>query len=101
MRFVIKQVRPCGELWLVRMSARGIWGGQERARTFLNRAAAQACLKKLRPSPDASLEIAPLEVAANGHSIKFGEDLLSALPGQGAAIGPKFGTQLIKAPVKV
>jgi hypothetical protein len=71
MRFVIKQARPFEELWLVRMSARGVWGGQERARTFLNRAAAEDCLRKLRPSPDASLEIVPLEVAANGHSVKF------------------------------
>jgi hypothetical protein len=92
MRFVIKQVRPFGELWLVRMSARGVWGGQERARTFLNRTAAEACLSKLRPSPDASLEIAPLEAAANGHSIEFREDLLSALPEQRGGIGPKLGT---------
>jgi hypothetical protein len=82
MRFVIKQVRPFGELWLVRMSARGVWGSQERALTFLNRAAAEACLSKLRPSPDASLEIAPLEVAANSYSIEFREDLLSAFPEQ-------------------
>ena len=69
MRFVIKQARPSGELWLVRMSARGVWGGHERARMFLNQANAEACLSKLQPGPGISLEIAPLGDSVSGISV--------------------------------
>jgi hypothetical protein len=69
MRFTIKQVRPSGEFWLVRVSARGVWGGEERARTFLNRASAEMCLGKLRPGAYASLQIAHLGDPVSEHSV--------------------------------
>jgi hypothetical protein len=71
MRYVIKRVRPSGELWIVRMSARGVgvWGGQERARIFLNRTVAETCLSKLRATRDGSMEIVALQEAVSGITI--------------------------------
>ena len=86
MRFVIKQVRPSGEFWLVRMSVRGVWGGQERARTFINRASAETCLRKLRPAPEASLLIALPEHAASGSSVVPTEDLPEPAVAVGLAV---------------
>ena len=74
MRFVIKQVRLSREFWLVRMSARGVWGAQERARTFINRASAETCLSKLRPCPEASLLITHLEDSVSASSVVPTED---------------------------
>jgi hypothetical protein len=57
-RYVIKQVRPSGELWLVRVAVHGIWGAQERACTFASRARATARAAKVCAAPDGSIEIA-------------------------------------------
>ena len=65
MRYVIKQVRPSGELWLVRLALHGIWGAEERACIFVSRARAAACLVKLRAAADGSMEIAPLPKVAS------------------------------------
>jgi len=69
MRYVIKRVRPSGELWLVRMSARGVWGGQEWARIFWNGTVAETCLSKLRAGSDGSMEIVTLQEAVSGISV--------------------------------
>jgi hypothetical protein len=69
MKFVIKQVRPSGELYLVRMSGKGVWGGQERARIFLNRTVAETCLSKLQVAGAGSIEIVPLRDVVSGISV--------------------------------
>jgi hypothetical protein len=65
MRFVIKSVGPSGEMWLVRMAGRGVWGGQVRARTFINRASAESCLGKLRTTAEPSLEVVAFGESSN------------------------------------
>ncbi len=81
---VIKQVRPSGELWLVRMAGHGVWGGQERARIFRNRTVAETCLSKLRAAPDGSMEIATLEDSVSGISVLPNEESSEAGASQGA-----------------
>ena len=76
------------------MSARGVWGDQERARAFLNQANAEACLSKLQPGPDASLELAALEDLASGNPVVPDKDPSvagAALAGDGVA-GPSDPT---------
>ena len=41
MRFVIRQISPLGERWLIRATPRGVWGQQERARRFFTKATAE------------------------------------------------------------
>src|SRR5260221_3424930 len=69
MKYIIKQIRPCKEVWLVRMAGHGVWGAKERARTFRNRAGAMNCLGKLRAAPDGSMEIAILDAADSGTTV--------------------------------
>jgi hypothetical protein len=69
MRFVIKQIRPSGELWLVRMAGKGVWGAQERARIFVRRTTAETCLSKLQAASDGSIEIVTLQDVVSGISV--------------------------------
>jgi hypothetical protein len=63
MRYVIKQIKPTGELWLVRKAGQGVWGSYERACIFITRAAAEACLGRLKAGDDGTIEIAPVQDA--------------------------------------
>jgi hypothetical protein len=74
MRYVVKQVRPSGELWLVRLAGQGVWGARDRARIFANRTIAETCLSKLRAAPDGSMEIATLQDAVSGISVVPNEE---------------------------
>jgi hypothetical protein len=69
MRFVIKQVRSSGELWLVRLAGHGVWGAQERARVFATKAASEARLAGLRAAADGFIEIAAVRDAVSGVAV--------------------------------
>src|SRR5258706_10129407 len=84
---VIKCVRPDEQVWLVRMSVRGVWGALERARIFLNRADAEACLLKLHPIRGAYFEVAALKDQANGIAIPASTGRKRARPKLVAADG--------------
>jgi hypothetical protein len=64
MRYTIKQIKPAGELWLVRKAGQGVWGSHERACIFITRSAAEACLNRLKAADDGAIEIAPVQDAA-------------------------------------
>jgi hypothetical protein len=57
MRFAIKSLRGSGEMWLVRASARAVWGGPDRARMFMTKANAEACLGRIRAPDTATMQV--------------------------------------------
>jgi hypothetical protein len=75
MRCSIKQVRPSDEVWLVRFSKKkAVWGIEARAKPFVTRATAEACVDQLTKLSVQNLHIVfatqvsieALQLASNG-----------------------------------
>jgi hypothetical protein len=64
MRFAIKSLRTSGDMWLVRASARAVWGGPDRARMFITKANAEACLGRIRAPETATMQVVFYEESA-------------------------------------
>ncbi len=57
MKCSIKQVRPSEEVWLVRFSKKAVWGAEVRAKPFMTRATAEACIDRLTKQSVQNLHI--------------------------------------------
>ena len=74
MKCSIKQVRPSEEVWLVRFSKKAVWGAEARAKPFMTRAMAEACIDRLTKLSVDNLHIVfatqgsveALQIASNG-----------------------------------